>query len=459
MTDRTIRNLTERLGRDRVHRPGSEIFNSSVTVWNGAVTNRPTAVVQPRDSREVAAAVIAARECGIDLSVRGGGHDWVGRALRDQGLVIDLGQMRNVRIDGTTAVVGGGALTSDVVAAAGARGFNVATGTAGTVGMAGLSLGGGYGPLLGTAGLAADNLLGAEVVLADGRLVSTDEDPELLWALRGGGGNFGVVTTMRIQLHPDRGLVGGMILFPYSDAAGLLTRFGELLEDAPDELTLLLELTTVPDIGPCVLVVPVWSGDPDHAEAAIDRVAKLGSPLMQNVGPTSQKDLLAQFDQNVPVGMHWDIRPRTLENLTTENIDALLAGAEARPGPGAGIGLRQFHGAAARVGTDDTAFGVRRPHLAVEISGGRGPHDDPASYRSWIDEVSTTLAPHAIPGGYPNFLAPDLDDQIAAAYGNHADRLISAKERYDPAFVFTATPLPTTTTRRTTNSDHATRSQ
>lgn len=430
------------MGSDRVLRPGDDGYAGTTNLWNGAVTAWPALVVRPRTSAEVAAAVTSAQEAGVGLSVRGGGHDWAGRALLDGGLVIDLGEMREVRVTQDTAVIGGGSRAADVVAAAAPHGMNVATGTAGVVGMAGLSLGGGYGPLLGTAGLAADNLLGAEVVLADGRVVSTDDDAELLWALRGGGGNFGVVTSMRIGLHPDRGLVGGIVLLPWKEAATVLSRYAELTAGAPDGLTLLLEMTVVPEMGPSLLVVPVWSGERRDADAALDEVMRLGTPVTSTVAPTKQKELLEQFDGSVPHGMHWDIRTRTVATLTPAVVDLLIASAEARPGPGAGIGLRRFHGAATRVGADDTAFGLRTPHVVVEISAGRGPEENGAAYREWANQVSAALAPHALPGGYPNFLAPDQHEQIEHAYGAHAARLLQAKKTYDPGHVFTATPLP-----------------
>ncbi|ANY08975.1 FAD-binding oxidoreductase [Pseudonocardia sp. HH130630-07] len=435
--------LAAQWGDDRVLRPGDDGFATATRLWNGAVRTRPAVVVRPRSTAEVSAAVVAATQAGVGLSVRGGGHDWAGRALNDGGLVLDLGELRAVQVAGDVATAGGGSRSADVVAAAAAGGYVVATGTAGVVGMAGLSMGGGYGPLLGTAGLAADNLLGAEVVLADGTVVSTDDDPELLWALRGGGGNFGVVTGLRVRLHEDRGLVGGMVLFPWSEAASVLTRYAELVADAPDGLTLLIEMTVVPDVGPCLLAVPVWSGPASGADAALARVERLGTPLTSGVASATQAQLLAGFDAAVPDGMHWQIRTRSVAALTPAVIDAVLASAAARPGPGAGIGLRQFHGAATRVGADDTAFGTRTAHVALEISAGHGPDDDPAPYRAWAEATDAAVAPHALPGGYPNFLGPDRHEQIGRAYGAHASRLVAVKERYDPGHVFTATPIPT----------------
>ncbi|MYT68155.1 MULTISPECIES: FAD-binding protein [unclassified Streptomyces] len=439
--DELARRLGERLKADRLFRPGDPSYAETTTLWNGAVTSRPALVVRPHTGAEVAAAVTSARESGVGVSVRGGGHDWAGRALRG-GLVIDLAGMRDVRVEGDMAVVGGGGRAGDVIAAAAPHAMNVAVGTAGAVGMAGLSLGGGYGPLLGTAGLAADNLLGADVVLADGRLVSTEDDPELLWALRGGGGNFGVVTSMRVRLHPDRGLVGGMAVFAWKEASTVLSRFAELIADAPDGLTLLLEMTVAPGIGPCLVVVPVWSGDPRQADAAIAKVMSLGTPITTSVGATTQKDLWGQFDQSVPQGMHWDLRTRNVAELSTGVIDLLTGWADTRPGPGAGIGLRQFHGAATRAGADDSAFGLRASHVAVEISAGRLPDEESAAYTGWADDVSNALAAVSLPGGYPNFLLSDQKEQIAHAYGAHSERLAKAKEFYDPAHIFTATPLP-----------------
>jgi FAD/FMN-containing dehydrogenase len=233
-------------------------------IWNRAVENRPALFAVCEASADVQAAVRVARRHGIPLSVRGGGHDWAGRALYADGLVIDLSRMSQVIVDphSRVATVQGGARTTDVAAAAGAHGLVAALGNCGAVGIGGLTLGGGYGPLNGLYGLAADNLLGAEVVLADGRLVTTnpDEEPELFWATRGGGGNFGVVISLRVQLHEMRHMLSGMIVYPWSEAETVLHRYAALAATMPDELDVPVSMASGPDGQPAIMLVPLWNG-------------------------------------------------------------------------------------------------------------------------------------------------------------------------------------------------------
>jgi FAD/FMN-containing dehydrogenase len=219
------RELRAQLSPDRVLVPGVTAYETARRIWNGAVETRPALIVRPATPAEVQAAVLTANNHHLPVSVRGGGHDWAGRALRNGGLVIDLSGMRRVTVDADalTASVGGGATAREVIAATEPHGLVAATGACGPVGMAGLTLVGGYGPLNGRFGLALDNLLAAELVLADGRLLTTDatHEPELFWALRGGGGNFGVVTSIRIRLHPLDRLLAGLIMFPLTQAGSV----------------------------------------------------------------------------------------------------------------------------------------------------------------------------------------------------------------------------------------------
>ena len=255
--------LRSRIPAGRVLTNGPE-YAKAVALFNAAVDVRPAVVVRCATTADVQAAIRASRNHGVPISVRGGGHDFWGRAFRPGGLVLDLTDMRGVQVDigRRFATVGGGALSSDVVSAAERAGLTAVTGTAGAVGMVGLTLGGGYGPLIGQFGLAADNLLGAEVVLADGSRVHTDADhhPDLFWALRGGGGNFGVVTSARIRLHPVPTVVSGTILYPIVQSADVLADLGGILRDCPDELTVDVGLLPGPDGKPTVYVAPTWSG-------------------------------------------------------------------------------------------------------------------------------------------------------------------------------------------------------
>ncbi len=412
-------------------------YAAATTVWNGAVTARPRAVVPCRTTADVRAGLCSAREAGLPLSVRGGGHDWAGRALVDGGVTLDLGGLRTVSVDPAAAVatVAGGATAADVAAAAHRAGLVAATGTAGAVGMAGLSLGGGYGPLSGRFGLAADNLLSAEVVLADGTVLTVDDEqhPDPFWALRGGGGNFGVVTSMRVRLHAVPALLGGMLLFP-PDVLPALETF---LLDGPDELTVQAGFLTGPTGEPALFAAPTWCGDGEAGLRVVRRIADVAEPLSAQVGPTTMPDQLAQIDAMFPAGRHVEIGSRTVGGLDDAVTDVLLEAADRLPTPLSAISLHSLHGAAARVPADATAFRDRTPHLMVEAIAVREPDDGDgdgtdARLRAWVRGTDR------LPGGYPNLLGPHETDRTAAVFGSNAERLLAAKRAYDPDDVFRA---------------------
>jgi hypothetical protein len=419
-------------------------------IWNAAVPLRPAAVWRCGDVDQVRDAIRRIRADRRTLSVLGGGHDWAGRAVRDGAQVIDLRGMRDVKVDADVATVGGGATANDLIEAAAAAGWSAVTGTVGAVGMAGLTLGGGYGPLNGVAGLAADNLLSAEVVLADGTVVAATDtiEKELLWALRGGGGNFGVVTSMKVRLHPIPVVYTGRVIFPFDQARDVLAGFGELLTGAPDELTVQTGFLSTPDGTPVLFFLPTWSGAPDDGTPWIKRLEGLGTPVMSAVGPMDYGESLRRADEMFARdGRHYAIRTRNLPGLTTGTVGALVAAAAARTSPLSAINLHHFHGAAARIPLSATAFGFRQPHFMTEIVASWRPvagqeADSADAHRRWAVATAEQLSPHALPGGYTNLLTDDEPERVERAYGPNTARLIATKITYDPGNVFSATPLP-----------------
>jgi FAD/FMN-containing dehydrogenase len=429
---------------------GDDDYGRTRQIWNRAVESQPALLVLCETSADVQAAVRSARRHVIPLSVRGGGHDWAGRALCPNGLVIDLSGMRQVIVDpnSRTAIVSGGAQVKDVAAAAAAHGLVAALGNCGEVGMAGLTLGGGYGPLNGRHGLAADNLLGAEMVLADGRCVMTgpDEEPDLFWAIRGGGGNFGVVTSMRIQLHEARHMLAGLIAYPWSEAETVLSRYAAFAAKMPDELGVPVMATSGPDGQPAITLVPLWNGDKLPGERAMDDLQALGKPQLAQVGPMTYAEILAPIDAWLAeaADCHWEIRTRSLPALMPGAIDAIIRAIARKTSPHSAVAFHHFHGAATRIPAEAIAFGLRHEHFMVEIIAAWEPDgSNDTTHRRWAQDLWQSLAPFALPGGYANLLGPNDREQAASAYGGNAARLRALKRRFDPDGVFaSAIPLP-----------------
>jgi len=425
--------------------PGSELYDEGCRVWNGAVHRRPAMIVFCEQPEDVQAAVRAARSHSLPLSVRGGGHDWAGRALRDGGLVIDLTRMRAVTVDprALVATVSGGALAKDVAAAAAAHGLVAPLGNCGAVGMAGLTLGGGYGPLCGSYGLAADNLLGADIVLADGRRVATgaNAEPDLFWALRGGGGNFGVVTSLRVRLHATRHMLMGSIIYNWNEASAVLRRYAAFTATAPDELGVAVGIMSGPDGEPVIMLVALWNGDRCQGERVMEDLQAFGTPQSAQVGPATYTDMLARFDAWVEAtqGCHWELRTRWLPALSAEAAEAIITAKARTASPHCAVFWHHFHGAATRLPPDGAAFGLRREHLMMEIVAGWNPDGDGGSaHRRWAKDLWQRLAPLALPGGYANLLGPHDREEAADAYGANAARLQAVKRRFDPDRIFTS---------------------
>jgi FAD/FMN-containing dehydrogenase len=452
--DLTATNFTTRTARLARQLPGlisiqgEERYKAATATWAKQVDVAPTAVVHCRGAGDVQAAVRAARELDLPLSVHGGGHDWAGRALCN-GIVIDLGGMRDVVVapDCGTALISGGARASDVVSVTDPLGLAVVAGSAGCVGMAGLTLGGGYGPLIGRFGLALDNLLEAKVVLADGRIVTAgpDQHEDLFWALRGGGGNFGVVTAMRSRLHDLPSVHAGVLLYPFSEAAAVLARCSALSTSMPDEFSVQVGIAGGPDGAFAVLIIPTWCGAPEEAERRLAPFFKLGSLLAGTIERKSHGMLLSAFDAMIVNGVRVFMETCWLHALDGDAIDTFLRAMSNAPSPGCAIFTHEFKGAASRVAADATAFGLRRDHVLIEVLAITTDGSDVSvveRHRNWARSTREAFA-RAFPGGYPNLLGRGETDRAAMSYGNNAARLRSAKHHYDPDNIFSsAIPLP-----------------
>lgn len=431
-----------------VSTPGEDRYLAATRIWAKQPDIQPAAIIHCRSSADVQAAMRAARERDLPISVRGGGHDWAGRALCD-GLVIDLSAIRDVTIapDRRSAMIGGGACAADVTAVADPLGLVAAAGSAGCVGMTGLALGGGYGPLIGRYGLALDNVIEAEVVLADGSFVTANAEgnQELLWALRGGGGNFGVVTAMRHRLHELPSVHAALLVYPFTEAKAVLEKCAALAATMPDEFTVQFVILFGPDGTPMVFVVPCWCGGPEEGEARLTPFLKLGTLLAGKIEQQTHGALLSIFDASLINGLRIFGRSCWLPSLNAASIDTIIAVTNDAPAPGCMIVSHDFKGAASRVAGDATAFRLRRDHVMLEFVAAfpdRGSAQDETEHRDWARNSCEAFA-GALPGGYPNFLGRDEQDRATMSYGGNAERLIQAKRRYDPDNVFSsAIPLP-----------------
>jgi FAD/FMN-containing dehydrogenase len=324
----------------------------------------------------------------------------------------------------------------------------VVTGSVAVVGMTGLTLGGGYGSLSGRFGLAIDNVVAAEVVLADGRIVVAKEDSEeeLFWALRGGGGNFGVVTAMDHRLHKLPSVRSGTLIYPFSEARKVLEGYAEIAACAPDELTAQLVLVGGPDGAPVVMIVPMWCGAPETGEAQVEPLQKLGTVLADTVDVMPYRTSLTVFDPYLVNRQRVIVETCWLPGLDKGSIDAFIEAMEAAVSPACAIFTHEFRGAASLVPVDATAFGLRRDHVLLEIFAtfiDQPNKCDEQPHLQWARSALQGFDALALPGGYANLLAAGDLDRAAKSFGNNAGRLVKAKHCYDPDNLFrSGIPLP-----------------
>jgi FAD/FMN-containing dehydrogenase len=429
--------------------PSDDAYGAARAVWNGTVDARPALIAQCQTTDDIVAAVNLVRTSGCTFSVRGGGHSVAGFSTCDEGVVIDLSHMRGVTVDvdRRTASVEPGARWADYDAATAAHGLASTGGLISSTGVAGLTLGGGIGWLQRKYGLACDNLVAADVVTADGEVVraSATENSGLLWGLRGGGGNFGVVAKFEFALHPVSTILGGLMLFPLDRGKQVLQAFREWASDAPDEATMLAAIMTAPPepfvppdlIGrKTVAIVGCWCGDLDAGHIALEPLRQLG-PAVDLFGPMPYPALQGMLDAGAPSGLRNYFRGGYVSDLRDDIIDVAIEHGARLPSPMSAIHFHQMGGAVGRVAPEATAFSGRAAGYTYNVvSKWVDPQED-AMHIAANRELSAALAPLSEHGAYVNFL-PDTDgDRTREAYGDELyTRLARLKREHDSANLF-----------------------
>jgi FAD/FMN-containing dehydrogenase len=441
--------------RGEVLLPTSPGYDTARKIWNGAIDRRPAIVARCAGVADVAAAVRFARDRDLEIAVRGGGHNVAGTAICEDGIVIDLSAMRAVWVDpaARTAWVQGGALWRDVDHDTQAHGLATTGGIVGHTGVAGLTLGGGIGFLMRRHGLAVDNLLAAEVVTAEGRIIraSADEHPDLFWALRGGGGNFGVVTSFQFALHPlGPTVMAGPVFWAEDDTADVLRWYRDFVAEAPEELGTVVRLGTIPPLPvvseelhwrPAIAVACCYAGTVADGERAVKPLRRFGQPLVDLLGPTPYAAFQGALDDTVPHGWHYYWKATNLAGLSDDAIDVIADHAYAAGSPRSYAALFHMGGAVARVPHEATAYAGRDVTHNIIIDAAWLPEESgehAKAEKAWARRFLEALQPHRAGGVYVNFL--DFDDdssRIREAYGDRTyRRLAEVKARYDPDNAF-----------------------
>ncbi len=419
---------------------GAPAYEAARRLVNARFDRRPAVIVRPSDAHDVARAVVFAREHGLEIAVRSGGHSVPGHSAVEGGMLIDISAMKRIAVDQSARVarVQPGVTNGELVLALEAYGLATTTGTCASVGMGGSTLGGGIGWLMGRFGATVDNVLAFEVVTADGAVVtaSADEHPDLFWALRGGGGNFGVVTAIEYRLHPLGTVLGGMLLFHLAAAPLALRMYRELTTGAPDKLVAHAVLATVPEFGPAMIVQAVYSGeDLGAGERLLAPMRAFGPPAADLIAPRSYGEAYMMLTPPLPPGAAWFDTAYTLERPSDAALDELASIALDRPTPLTQIVIHQFHGAAARVAPDATALALRKEHYAVANigmwMGGGGEAET-----TWAWHASARMAPYASRGVYVNFLGDEGEQAVRDSYQANYARLAAIKAAYDPDNIF-----------------------
>ena len=426
----------------QVLEPSDGGYDEARQVHNGLIDKRPALIARCQGTADVADAVRFGRDHGMEISVRGGGHNVAGRAVTEGGLMIDLAPMRGVHVDpgARTARAQGGVTWHEYNRATHLYGLASTGGTISTTGIAGLTLGGGVGWLMGAQGMAIDALRSVELVTADGnvQVVDQDSDPDLFWAVRGGGGNFGVASWFEYQTQPLTNVLGGLVAYPLAGAKSVLQAYQDVTTNCPDELAVGCALVHAPDGSGAKIVAPVVChiGDQTQAEKDVQPLREAGTPLMDAIQPMPYPTMNTLLDAGFPRGARNYWKSAFFKELDQGAMDVMVEALEKAPSIMSGMLIEHFHGHVTRVAPTDTAFPHRQEgYSLVLIAEWAEPSADEANI-NWARESFRALAPYMADAFYVNYLDNDDVDRVRAAYGPNWERLVRLKGRYDPDNVF-----------------------
>ena len=436
--------------RGALLRPGEEGYDEARRIWNGAIDRNPALIARCAGADDVAEAIRFARARNLPVSVRGGGHAVAGHAVVEDGVMIDLSLMKAVAVDpqARTVRAAGGLRWAELDGATQRFGLAATGGVISDTGIGGLTLGGGLGHLMRKHGLTVDNLIGAELVTATGERVRADaqREPELFWGLRGGGGNFGIVTAFEYRVHPVGPIVlGGPVFWPHEDAAKVLRFLHEFAPEAPDELGITVAMMRA---GPLPFIPPdqrgrpvlglvlVWAGDPDAGERAMAPLRGIGTPIADAVARVPYVAIQSMLDGGAPPGRHYYWKSHRLPGLPDDVVDILMASVESIPTPFCQLSGWMMGGAVSRVDPGATAVGEREVGLDISLAAAWEPTDPAAEdHKAWSRAGWEALRPHST-GIYANFISDEGADGVEAAYGDRLTRLRALKDAWDPDNVF-----------------------
>jgi FAD/FMN-containing dehydrogenase len=430
--------------------PGDRTYDDARTIWNAMIDKRPAVIARCVATADVVRAVSFARDNGLVLAVRGGGHNIAGNAVCDDGLVVDLSRMKAAEVDPTRrrATIEAGATLAELDAATQAHGLATPVGINSTTGIAGLTLGGGFGWLSRKYGMTVDNLASAEVVTAAGRVLraSATEHPDLFWALRGGGGNFGVVTRFEFELHPvGPNVLSGLIVYSATEAKRVLQQYREFVAKAPDELTVWTVLRQAPPLPflpervhgtPIVALALIYAGEPAQGEALIPPLRKFGAPVGEMVGVQPYTAWQQAFDPLLTAGARNYWKSHNFATLQDGLFDAILAALGTLLSPQCEIFIGALGGATMRPAADATAYPNRDARFVMNVHGRWETPAEDARGIAWARGFFNAAAPFADGSVYVNFMTADEGDRVRAAYGPNYARLAQVKRTYDPQNLF-----------------------